>query len=262
MEKIEILGVPMTRFSEAQSVEKFVALAKGDDKVFAATPNAEIVLAAGKNPELLDYLQKCRLNFADSVSLLWAGECIEKNWGKLRAICELLFLPIRKNSWKTFPERVTGSGSFEKICGKCEAENVSIALIGGGDGVAQITAEKLRENFPNLEIVAAIDGLPFGEFWEEKVVGKLEGAQVAFVALGCPRQEFWVRDNLQKVKSLRIGIGIGGTFDFYAGTIKRAPKIFQVLGMEWLFRLMMEPSRWKRILTAVFVFPWEFLRSW
>lgn len=258
---ISILDIPLSALTAKESVEQFIRLAKTEKKHFAATPNAEIILEAQKNPHLKTYLQDCALNFPDSTSLLWAGEYQTKKWWRIRAFFELLFLPFRKNSWRAFPERVTGADSFEKICQRASEENLSIALIGGGEGVGQKTANKLKENFPKIKITAHIDGLPFADFWKEETLKKLEGAQIIFVAFGCPKQELWIKENLEKIKSAHIALGIGGSFDFYIGKLSRAPQWMQKMGLEWLFRLFQEPSRWKRIFNAVVVFPWKILRG-
>jgi len=251
----------MSTLTEAESVDLFIEIAKGDTRHFAATPNAEIILQAQENPELKKYLQQSTLNFADAVAVLWAGEFLTKKWSKTRGILELLFLPFRKNSWSAFPEKITGSDSFEKICAKAELENITIALLGGGCGVATKTRDLLLKKFPKLKIVTAIDGIDRQEFWCSDVLKKCAGAQIFFIALGCPTQEFWTRDNLSKIKSARIGIGIGGTFDFYSGRLKRAPLWMQKIGFEWLYRLIQQPTRFKRIYTAIIKFPRVFFAS-
>ncbi len=261
-QKINILGVPMSVLTKNQAIKKFVKLASGKKKYFTATPNAEILLQSEENSELKNYLKSCELNFPDSVSLLWAGECVDKNWNKFRAIFELFFLPMRKKYWTAFPEIITGSGSFEDICKEAETQKIKISLIGGGKDVAKKTAQKLQKKFKKLEIITTIDGLDFKKFDSEKVLKKLKNSQIIFVALGCPRQELWIARNLEKIKSARIAMGIGGTFDFYIGRISRAPKIFQKLGLEWFYRLLKEPSRWKRIFNAVFKFPYIFLKKY
>lgn len=260
MKTINILDIPISQITNKEAVDGFLKLAQDSEKKhFVATPNAEIILKAQKDLTLKKFLQTSNLNFPDATSLLWAGEYKAKKWGKFRAILELLFLPFRKNSWTTFPERVTGSDSFEKICEEAEKENFSIALIGGSKNVANKTGEKLTKNFPKLKIVATIDGLPFEDFWKMEILKKLEGAQIIFVALGCPNQERWIAENLAKISSARVAIGIGGSFDFYIGKLSRAPQWMRNMGIEWLFRLILEPKRWKRIFQAVFIFPYKIL---
>lgn len=262
MKTINILDIPISQITARNAVNEFMKLAEDlEKKHFVATPNAEILLKSQTDSVLRNFLQKCDLNFADSTSLLWAGEYQVKKWSRVRAIFELVFLPFRKNTWMAFPERVTGSDSFGKICEKAEQRNCSIALIGGGENVAKETGKRLNEQFPKLKIVAMVDGLPFEDFWKAEILQKLEGAQIIFVALGCPNQERWIVENLEKISSARVAIGIGGSFDFYIKRVSRAPRWMQKIGLEWLFRLVQEPKRWRRIFQAVVVFPWRVLKG-
>ncbi len=255
---IRIFSIPITQITRRKGVNEFINYAlekKGN--FFTSTPNAEILLKAQKNPELKKFLKSCVLNFPDSVSLLWAAEYQVKKWSKIRAIFELIFLPIRKKKWTTIPERVCGSDIFEDICEKSSKKNLKIFLLGGLDGVAQKTTKKLEKKFPKIKIVGMSETAPNDKNIIEEI--KKTEAQIIFVSYGCPKQELWIAENLKKIPSAKIAMGIGGTFDFYAGKIKRAPKIFQKLGLEWFWRLIKEPKRAGRIFNAVFVFPLKIL---
>ena len=252
---------PLSVITREEAVSDFVAAAEKEVLTFAATPNAEILLESRENPALKKYLQACDLNFPDSVSLRWAAECVDKDWSKPRALVELWLLLFRKKYWTALPQTVTGADTFEPICAKAAEKGISVALIGGGEGVAETTAQKLQEKIKSLKITAHVDGLPFSDFDKPEVLESLEGARIIFVALGCPRQELWIQNNLKKIKSARIALGIGGTFDFYIGKTARAPQWMRSAGLEWLFRLFKEPARWKRVLNALVVFPWVFLKG-
>ena len=126
--------------------------------------------------------------------------------------------------------------------------------------IAKKSSEILLQKYPALKICGAIDGSPF-EKDDKETISLIQKMQpdILIVCYGCPLQELWIQRNLKKCLSVKAAIGLGGTFDFLSGNIKRAPKIFRALGIEWLWRLMLQPSRWKRIFRAVFVFPLKIL---
>ncbi len=274
LKTIEILDVPIHTVTQDEAVKEFLRycddstqtppnrpLSRGGVKT--ATPNAEILLEAHKNPELKKYLQQCELNLADSVSLLWAGAVVENGWSNMRAIAELLFLPFRKSSWTAFPETVSGSDFFLEICKTLnEKRSHRIFLLGGEKNVAQKAKLNLLKQYQNLEIVGATDGSPL-EKDDAEMVAEINKTKpdILFLAYGCPKQELWIARNLKKCPTVKVAMGVGGTFDFVAGKIKRAPKFLQKLGLEWLWRLILQPSRIGRILRAVFIFPYIFLKN-
>ena len=263
MEKLFILDIPIHKVTRKRATKIFLNFCNHKrQKYFTATPNAEILLESLKNSELKKYLQNCQLNVADSVSLLWAAEVLEKKWGIIRAIFELLFLPFRKKKWTALPERVCGSDLFWDICEKVAEKKLKIFLLGAGPGIAVKTQKILEKKFSKIKIVGAMEGSPLKK--EDKTMQKkisITQPDIIFVAYGCPKQELWIARNLKKIPSVKVAMGIGGSFDFAVGKIKRAPKLFRTLGLEWLWRLIQEPrKRGKRIFQAVFVFPWIFLK--
>jgi len=255
---IKLFSVPITQSTRQQGAKDFVRYAMEKKGAFyTATPNAEILLEAEKNPDLKKFLKSCVLNFPDSVSLRWAAEYQTKKWSKIRAILELLFLSWRKNKWKTIPQRVCGSDIFEDICREASEKNINLFLLGGLHGVASKTKELLEKKYPKIKIVGTSEGSPKDDELVKQIANTKP--QIIFVAYGCPTQEFWIAQNLKKIPTARIAMGIGGTFDFMAGHIPRAPKFMQKLGLEWLYRLIKQPSRAGRIWKAVVVFPWKVL---
>lgn len=260
---ISILNIPIHSLTKKQAAKKFADFCSTKNQHYAATPNAEILLESEKNPQLKSFLQSSSLNTADSVSLLWASMYLGKKWSKFRAVMELLFLPIRKKSWKEFlPEQVCGSDLIYDICEEAERQKRSIFLLGGMGDVAQRSSEVLLKKYPRLKIRGVFSGSPF-EKGDKETLSRIKKANpdILVVCYGCPSQELWIQRNLKKCPSVKAAIGLGGTFDFLSGNIKRAPKPFHILGVEWLWRLMIQPSRWKRIFRAVFVFPLHLLWS-
>ena len=158
----------------------------------------------------------------------------------LIAALRLLHTPIQ--------ERIPGVEFTEHICKRASYEGWGIWFLGGAPGVAEAAASKLAEKYPGLNVA----GTRNGYFRDEEIDDicsdiRRSGAKVLFVGLGVPKQEYWLEDNLAKTGAT-VGMGIGGTMDVISGKLTRAPKIWQKLCLEWLYRTIQEPWRWRRIL--------------
>ncbi len=230
MKSLKILGVRIDDVSRQEVARSFAKFLNEKNFHHIATVNPEFLVEAEKNKKFRGILNKTSLNICDGVGI---------------SIISRVFYQQKIN-------RITGVEVADILCRVCAEENKSIYLI-GGFGVAEIAVEKLREKYPKLKIAGFEDGNP-AKFSKKLLLSKPDAILVAF---GAPKQEIWLDKFARKIPSLRIGIGIGGTFDFWAGKTKRAPQIIQKIGLEWLWRLVLEPKiRGKRIFRAVFVFPY------
>ncbi len=228
-----ILGVRIDAVTLAEARDRFLAFAASGVQSHVMTPNPEMLVEANKNPAFKSLLNASALNVPDGSGLLWAA----KRVGYL------------------LPERVTGVDLMSAVCAVPDAP--SVFLLGAAPGVSEKAAEALLKKNVSLRVVGTFSGSPSEQ--EESVIISLinaSGATMLFVAYGAPSQDFWIQRNLQKMPSIRVAMGVGGAFDFLAGVRTRAPKIFCLLGIEWLWRLMQEPSRIGRIFTAVIIFPY------
>ena len=113
--------------------------------------------------------------------------------------------------------------------------------MGADPGIAQEAGANLQKRYPGLEI-------------------NQNNSKILFVALGMPKQEKWIHQNLKSMPSVKLAMGVGGSFDFISGRIRRAPRLIRSLGLEWAYRLFYQPWRIKRIFKAVIVFPWLVLK--
>lgn len=187
------------------------------------------------------------LAITDGVPLIWAS------W--------LLGRPLRK--------KLSGSDLVPWLSEFAAKKNHSVFLLGGTPGTAHETAGTLQRKNPNLQI-AGVHCPPYGfEHDPEELQRTLEKIQAAkpdilFVALGSPKQELWMQKHYQTI-DVPVSIGVGATFDFISGRVKRAPAPLQQLGFEWLWRLAMEPRRlWRRYLmedTLFFKLLWQEFRK-
>ncbi len=245
----------MSAITYQEAVQKFCDFDQNSPLKFAATPNAEIMLESKQNPALKNFLQNCSLNFTDSISLLWAAECNSQQWSLPRAVFELAFLPFRKKYWQAIPETISGADIFSDICAEAARKHQKIFLIGGLPTAAAKTVKILNQKFPDLEI-NFYEGMVNSET-EPLIIQQIKdfGAEIIFTALGCPKQELCLSRILPQIPSAKMGMGIGGTLDFFAGIVPRAPFFMRKLGLEWFYRLIREPRRIKRIWRAVVVFP-------
>ena len=246
-----LFGIPVARVSETEAVERIVAMAKergGNGRAkFVATLNVDFVTNAvsgwpfGGNDELWGYLRNADFVTADGMPIV--------------LLSKLLRRPI--------PERVTGADMVPRICRRCAEEGMSVYVLGGDREAIEEAFGKLGLDGRELR-VAGIDPA-FVKLDEEQpdIVARINAAKpdVLFVALGNPKQELWMGRNAAKL-DVGVMIGIGGTFNFIAGRVKRAPKWMQKSGLEWIYRIIQEPGRlWKRYAYGLVKFGWLSLRA-
>ncbi len=154
---------------------------------------------------------------------------------------------------RPLPERVAGSDLMLEVARRLPAKSLSVFLLGGEPGVAEKAAERLQTLAPGLSVAGILSPPLFFEE-EEQTNGRIIEAvnranpDLLLVGLGAPRQEIWLWENRSRL-SFGVGMGVGGTFDFLAGRVRRSPRWIRNAGFEWAFRLAMEPRRlWKRYL--------------
>ena len=167
---------------------------------------------------------------------------------------------MAKLTGQKLPSRVTGTDCFQLLC-KELGPDYPVFLLGGAPGIAESAAEILKSRNPRLKIAGTFVGTPTDADASE-IIARINAslAAVLFVAFGAPKQELWISKHLSSFTSIRMAMGIGGAFDFVVGKRKRAPRVLQVLGLEWVWRLIQEPRRFRRIWNAVVVFPSLVLR--
>jgi N-acetylglucosaminyldiphosphoundecaprenol N-acetyl-beta-D-mannosaminyltransferase len=229
MARVELLGVSIDALTFAEAVDAAMRLAGGEGPKNIITVNPEMLQAAQYDVELARCLAGADLKVADGVGVVWASK-------KLRA-------PL--------PERVTGIDLMAKMIERCAAAGVSVYLLGGKPGVAALAADKLLTRHPSLVISGVMHGY-FSKDEEGGVISAIRQARpsVLFVGMGVPAQEKWIEAH-KKELGVPLMMGVGGSFDVIAGKVTRAPEIFQKLGIEWLFRLLSQPSRLRRQLVLV-----------
>lgn len=217
--RVDVLGVAFDNVTPEEAVDRALALLEEDGPHLVATPNPEIVQRAGKDPEFADILAKADLVVADGVGVIYAAKILGR--------------PLRA--------RVPGIDLASALLGRVAGTGKRLFLLGAAPGVAEQAAVNLRAAYPGLVVCGTHDGY----FQEDgPVVDAIRQARadIVFVCLGAPKQEKWIAAN-GEAAGARLYLGLGGSLDVFAGRVDRAPEQFQRLGLEWLYRLMREPSR-------------------
>ena len=248
MPRTEILGVPIDILTPEEVVREIASFFRREGQFHVATPNPEMLVEAKRNAEFREVLRKTNLNLPDGIGLVWAVARASSPHNAVR---------------RTAPQRVTGTDTLQALCSSssriCPPERVF--LLGAAPGVAESAAEELQKKNPALKIAGTFAGSPREEE-EGEIRQRITAANpsLLFVAYGAPAQDLWIARNLPKLPTVKVAMGVGGTFDFLAGLQKRAPAFLRRIGLEWLWRLMREPRRIGRIWRAVVVFPYYVLR--
>ena len=228
MQKIAIMEIPFNNVTLAEAAELAFSFSENGKQVLAVTPNAEI-------------MELCRKDCTVKKAVLSADIILPDGEGVLFA-AKKLGTPLK--------EKVAGV-DFGLECARIAVERgKSLFLLGGKPGVAKKAASELCTRFPRLKIAGAHSGY-FARTGEENaaVISKINesGADLLFVCLGTPLQEKWVCENRDLLKTPRLIACLGGSIDIYAGELARAPRLFIKMRTEWLWRLLREPWRIKRM---------------
>jgi N-acetylglucosaminyldiphosphoundecaprenol N-acetyl-beta-D-mannosaminyltransferase len=224
---IDVLGVRVDDVTFDESVEVCRASLRSGQSHRVVTPNAEIVMAARADARFRATLNRSTLAIPDGAGLLLAGR--------------LLGTPLRA--------QVAGTDLADRIAALCAAEGHRLFLLGAAAGVADLAGQKLKERHPGLVIAGTFAGSADPTADDEvraclKTFGRID---VIFVAFGAKKQEFWMERN-QAALGIPLAIGVGGVFDFFSGRVPRAPSVMRRAGFDWLFRLIVQPWRWRRQL--------------
>lgn len=198
--------------------------------------NAEKMLTAEDNPEVRDLINAAEFKYADGISVVRS---------------------VRKKFPQAQVSRVAGADLWEALMARAGQEGTPVFLVGGKPEVLAQTEAKLRAQW-RVNIVGSQDGY-FTPEQRQALFERIHasGAQIVTVAMGSPKQEIFMRD-CRKIHPEALYMGVGGTYDVFTGHVKRAPKLWQNLGLEWLYRLLSQPSRITRQLRLLRYLRWHY----
>lgn len=239
-----ILGVKIDSLSTDSAISKARNFLYNDKQNLIFTPNPEMLVDAQSDDYFQKVLNSGDLNISDGfgVSLVSLGKI----------------------------KRITGVDFVFELAKLAQSENKTVYLLGSGSKeILKKTSENLKNQFPSLRIVGFDPGpkIEFLTVEDKKTIISEDEANdraihdiimtapdILLVAFGHNKQEKWISENIRNLPSVKIAMGVGGSFDYISGNIKRAPCFMRKIGLEWLYRLFIQPQRLSRILKATVVF--------
>jgi len=231
--RVSLIGVPVDAVKPKDAVEKIFEMLSSAEKNHVMTPNNEMLVQAARNESFHSVLCASSLNIPDSTGLIFGA-------------------------WLTgqrLPARVTGVDTVTELCKRLTSD-YPVFFLGSAPGIAEAAAKNLKSLNSSLSIAGTHAGSPSAD--EAKgIIDQINSsnAVLLLVAYGSPAQDMWIAKHISSLHNIRVAMGVGGTFDFISGMTRRAPKIIRCVGLEWLFRLILNPLRIGRILNALIVFP-------
>ncbi|MEK7168789.1 MAG: WecB/TagA/CpsF family glycosyltransferase [Patescibacteria group bacterium] len=243
----EILGIKISITNKDEVLDFIKSKLESKEKFYVVTPNPENLLIATKDWLLKKAIRRAAFSIPDGIGLKFAYKFLHNN--------DL--------------EIIKGRELFLEILKIIDQKKGRVYLFGGENGEQEDAIKNLQTKFPN---VAFQTNYKFPQFnkngrpvsvidrtMHKSILGsiKLFEPDMIFVALNTPKQEKWIFKNIYRLPGVTGAMTVGGTFNYMAGNMKLPPKWMEKIGLEWIYRLIQEPWRFKRIINAVIVFPWK-----
>jgi|GEM_PF-430869 len=225
-DRFDVLGIGVDRLDIAGAAARIAAFVQAGTPQQVVTVNPEFVIAARRDDAFRRVLRTADLATADGMGIVWAARILGER----------------------LPERVGGVELLQRVASSAATLGHTLFLLGAQPGVAAAAGEALVRRHPGLRIAGSYAGSPAASD-EEAIVAIVREARpdILFVAFGAPAQDLWIARTLARLQ-VPVAIGVGGAFDYLAGRVPRAPRPLQRAGLEWLYRLAIQPWRWRRML--------------
>jgi N-acetylglucosaminyldiphosphoundecaprenol N-acetyl-beta-D-mannosaminyltransferase len=250
----EIFSLDLVSSSQEELLAYLGKAVGGGKRFFIVTPNPEFVIASKKEPEFLAALNKADLRIPDGIGLLWAREVLkEKSF--LGRLWQGILVGGKVLGGGIAREVISGVDLMEGLCQLAARKGWSVYLLGARPGVAKRALAVLKKRYPELSgwaesgpRIKTQDAKRKTQKWVKKINQKRP--TLLFVAMGMGKQERFISSNFKSLK-VKLAMGVGGAFDYLAGEVPRAPVWARSMGLEWFYRLLREPWRFKRQLVLL-----------
>ena len=226
LQTIDIRGIPIANTTKTELLSEIKERLKNEQQTLIFTPNAEILQHAAESESFRKTLVAADILIADGSSVLKAAEILGKR----------------------LPEKIAGVELGESVTAN---SHLPVYLLGGKPGIAEKAAENLRKKYPDCRIVGTHNGyFSASKDDNDHIIASIResGARILLVCLGSPKQEQWCVANRASLPSVTLWMALGGSLDVYSGEEKRAPKWMIRCKLEWLWRLIRHPKRFKRMM--------------
>jgi len=223
---VDIAGINIDDITMEQAVERVYEFISSNENHSIYTPNAEIMMDGITNKYLNQVLNTADMLVADGAGVVLASKILGRE----------------------VTQKVSGVDLVKNLLKSSAKRPIKFFLFGGKPGIADTANAHILCDYPGARVVGTRNGY-FTPEDDEKTIDEINssGADVLLVCLGAPKQELWIHENKDKLK-VKVCLGVGGTLDILAGNVKLAPDFFRNNGLEWLYRLYKEPSRFIRML--------------
>jgi N-acetylglucosaminyldiphosphoundecaprenol N-acetyl-beta-D-mannosaminyltransferase len=221
--RVDILGVGFDRMALVDAVAQIEQRLDAGERTFIITANPEFVMLCREDPALSAIAQRAELVVPDGTGAVVAARLLGD----------------------TLPRRAPGRLLVDRLAALATERRLSIFLLGAAPGIAELAAQTLRSRHPELRVAGTYAGSAEDD---ADVVPRVAATapDLVLVAFGMPKQELWIARNLDRLPSVRVAVGVGGSLDYLAGAAKAPPGIVHAVGLEWLWRLVRDPRRWRR----------------
>lgn len=234
---MNLLGIKIDNLSLDEALEKIERFLCDNKQHYVVLPYADFLVEAQKDEEFRKILNEADLSLSDGVGPVLASRIMGQEALKGRVMGVDLVQALFK-----------GLGA-----------KYSVFLFGAKEGVAREATDRIKIKYPAANIVGTINGY----IGDEEAIGAINNsnADILLVALGMPKQEKWIYNNLKRLPNIKLAIGVGGAFNFISGRVRRAPRGVQKMGLEWFWRLFVQPSQWRKTWRSVILFSWLVLKE-
>src|SRR5436190_11895518 len=231
--RIDVLGVGVHNCDEDGAVEAIQGFLREQPSRLhqVVTVNPEFVMEARRNPAFRKVVNTADLATPDGAGIILAGRLMGR----------------------PFKGRATGVAIVDRLAALSAQDGYRLFLLGAAPGVAEQAAREFARRYPGVQIAGTYAGSPRDEDWPE-IKQCIEAAQpdMLLVAYGAPGQDLWIKRNKDELPaSVKVAMGVGGVFDYVSGRVPLAPAMWRRLGLEWLYRLVKQPWRWRRIIKVM-----------
>ncbi|GAC1412553.1 MAG: hypothetical protein NVSMB66_1850 [Candidatus Doudnabacteria bacterium] len=258
---IELLGIKVNTESKEEIIAELQERIKTGKKSFIVTPYSEFFYRGFFDFDFKKTLNKADFSLPDGIAVQWIAyylslplkatafylKVAEALWQAFYSLAQILIQPHKLRS--VIKEKISGSDFFWDLCKFSDKEKLSIFLLGGFEDTPKKVAQKIQERYPGVKISGYSNSNPSDQGLVQEI--NSTKTDILMVAFGPQKQERWIIENLENL-NIKIVIGLGGTFDYISGKEIQPPASIRDAGLEWLFRLIFQPKRFKRIIHATF----------